>query len=95
MDNHDKGGSTTDHLLKVFDGLQAEIKVSDEKENRYWEHANTKVLLESHDKAQEKLESLGDRISGLDQNNRKKCKKLISQYKQTQLEYIVFEHQLS
>jgi hypothetical protein len=44
---------------------------------------------------QKKLESLGDRIQGLDQNNRKKHKKLNSQYKQTQQEYIVFEHQLS
>jgi hypothetical protein len=88
------GGSTTDRLLKVLDGLEAEMKASDEKENTYWEHANTKVLLDSRDKVQEKLERLGDKIRGLEQNNRKR-KTLISQYKRSRHEYVLFEHQLS
>jgi hypothetical protein len=87
-------GSTTDRLLNVLAGLQSEMKASDEKENMYWENANTKVLLDSRDKAQEKLERLGDEIRGLEQKNRKR-KRLISQYKQSHHEYILFEHQLS
>jgi hypothetical protein len=89
-----KGGSTTDRLLKVLDSLDGEMKASDEKENMYWEHANTKVLLDSRDKVQEKLERLGDEIRGLEENNKKR-KRLISQYKRSRQEYVLFERQLS
>jgi hypothetical protein len=90
-----KGGSTTDRVLKALDAMEAEMKEFDnEKENMYWEHANTKVLLDSRDKAQEKLERLTDEIHGLEENNRKR-KRLISQYKQSRREYVLFERQLS
>jgi hypothetical protein len=95
MDNG-KGGSTTDHILKALDGLETKFNaLDDEKENMYWEHANIKVLLDSCDKAQEKLERLGDEIRGLEQDNTKKRKRLISHYKRSRREYVLFEHQLS
>lgn len=53
------------------------------------------MLLDSGDRAQEKLERLGDEIRGLEEDNTKKRKRLISHYKRSRREYVLFEHQLS
>lgn len=89
-----KGGSSTGQLLQLLSNLGAEFKISEEKENVYWDNANTRVLMDSRDKAQEKLEKLGDEIRGLEQNTRKR-KRLILQYKRSQKEYAQFERKLS
>jgi hypothetical protein len=89
-----KGGSSAGQLLQLLSNMGAEFKASEEKENVYWDNANTRVLMDSRDKVQEKLKRLGDEIRGLKQNTRK-CKRLISQYKRSRKENALFEHQLS
>jgi hypothetical protein len=89
-----KGGSSAGQLLQLLSNLGAEFKASKEKENVYWDNANTRVLMDSRDKVQEKFERLGDEICGLEQNTRKR-KRLISQYRRSRKEYVLFERQLS
>jgi hypothetical protein len=87
-----KGG--TKQLLQAIGNLQKKIDESEEKEKDYVQQVQASVVMANHDRAQEKLEKLGDKIRELHRCDKKR-KGYILQYKHSFAEYVALERQVS